>query len=134
MQSSSNKSMYVGNAFVFALLAISLLFIQSLQLHFHLYDHQHDVAEYNAHQSIPHSDYIPSEDEHHDEVVIAETLYYLSNRTILSKSLLSTVFLVFFLVFLSIFVYRRLGKTTNTFFPPPKRYSISPPLRAPPLH
>lgn len=115
------------------LLAISLLFVQAIQLHMHLYDHQHDGVEY-AHQSIPHSGLAHSEVEHHDGAITVEPAYYFSNRSMLAKLLFSPVFTVILLIILPIFLNRSPWRIVNFVLPSPKRYSLGPPLRAPPLH
>lgn len=127
-----DKSTQKGKALVI-FLAVALLIFQSIQVHFHFYDHNHDVAEYDTHQSFAHSSYSSLEFDHHNETVTVEFSDHFFNRSTALKSLFSVFFVVIFLVFLPFLVNRKSRKTLNFIFPPPKRYSQGPQLRAPPL-
>jgi hypothetical protein len=100
----------------------------------HFYDHHHDAAEYDTHQSFAHSSYTSSEFEHHNETVTVELSDQLFNRSTALQSLYSMVFTVILLVAFSLFINRKTKyiPTSAVLFSPPKRYSLGPPLRAPP--
>lgn len=128
------KSTSFGNALL-VFFAISLLFVQVFHLHAHLSDHQHDVVEYHAHQPIAiHSDIATSKVDHHNENVTVKHTYLSIDRSVAIKSLFSMAVTVILWMVLPIVTTRRAKVTTRSIFPPPKRYSLSPPLRAPPLH
>ena len=113
-------------------LAVSMLFVQIIQLHIHIYDHQHNDVEYNAHQITVHSDHTATAFDHHNEALTVEFSSHYSNRATTLRSLFPAVFIVILGLILPFFINRKPRNRDNSVFLP-KCYSLIPLPRGPPL-
>jgi len=120
-------------------LAVALVFVQSVRLHVHVYDHEplssnHSLQTSNhSHHEQAHFHYDAAEVEHSDEVVEID----VSPQGFLKTFSPGSLVLALFTLIVFIFPYRLLPRLP---WPPDPRdsrkallYGLRPPLRAPPL-
>lgn len=120
------------------MLVISLPFTQLLQVHFHVYDHQHGDHQHGfsgseGHQVISHSDLEQSVPPHHQDAVIIETAQPFFAKILKFQAGSGFVFLVCLLFLLVL-----LSGTVRTLPGPDllwkQRFRRPVSARAPPLH
>ncbi len=120
-------------------LALALMFVQGLQLHVHTYDHDHEhheegIISGHAHIDKAHSAHSVPGTEHHDEVLSEVDLLpegLLKNLSF--GALVIALLTAAVIVFLAPPLCARIIWRRNRNSPPvPWRYSLRPPLRAPP--
>lgn len=139
MRDLTNKSTKSGR-FLIVLLTVSLLFVQVKQLHVHLYDHYHHIVEsgsdqsttHSNHQSIVHvNDTVPNFEHQNGKVEVE-----LSQKVLINNLPIESLIALFFPVILLVpllFIFNRKFSHIVWYILLQKRYSISPPLRAPPF-
>ena len=120
-------------------LALALMFVPGLQLHAHTYDHDHvhheeGVISSHAHLDKVHSAHSTADTEHHDDVVsevdlIPEGLLKSLSFGSLAIALLTAIVIGFFAAPICARITWRGNRNSH---PVPWRYSLRPPLRAPP--
>ena len=113
-------------------LAFCLPATHLLNVHFHVYDHQHELGGHEGPQVIYHSDLAQSTPPHHQETAIVETAQQYFTKFLKFQPNIGFVILVFLLLPLAIpSGLNRLRKDTELFW---KRRCLRPsPARAPPL-
>ena len=113
-------------------LAIAMVFIQSAQLHVHLYDHAPITSDHGHHVDA-HFSYDTLEVEHHDKVTEVD----LSQQVLLKNYLLGSLVIAFFVAVIVIlsprYLIRRPRRYDRQGTLIPWSFSLRPPLRAPPL-
>lgn len=119
------------NLWVFYL-AVALVFVQGVQLHVHVYDHDPVMSDH-GHQEQAYFHYDASGTEHPDEVAEID----LSQRGILKSPSFGSLVIALFLVVIVIISTRLIVRVPSR----PERHGplaswlfrLRPPLRAPPL-
>ena len=115
------------------MLIVSLPTTQLLQVHFHVYDHQHEFNGQGAHQIFSHSDLEQSEPAHHQGTATIESNPSHFSKTLKFQPNTGTVFLACLLLFLFLPLRAiRVRPETYPFWN--QRFLLPPPARAPPWH
>ena len=130
----AQKPILFGTASLLVLmLIISLPFTQLLQVHLHVYDHQHEFDDHGAHQVISHSDLGQSEPAHHQGTAIIETTQSYFAKVLKFQPKIGSVFLAC-LLFLLFLPSRTIKIRPGTYPFWSQRFLLPPPARAPPWH